>query len=482
MRRDIKINVESLVLAESATYRDQFLRPYVTEVRGDVTDRIGERFQKSRRFTPSMLANIANQFIVPDSRPRGIIEIPHGWDERRGRFILTLEIIVGTGDRLRQVVMGYTNTTGFSSNNRVDMDMEFYINNTYMLVEKTIKTNRGYRSVYAPTSMNDVLADRDNAGARRRSDRRYTIRPEDIYSTIDADQMLDMVDDLTDLRTTLHRSAIKSRSSNRIGSRYMASVLNSRQKAIELHDHGNNPSEINATAQGYIQESYASEDLFMRRLTDVQDLDEATTTSFFTFRHLLSIDPYAEKAVNANLFSKEALPVTDYRRYDDVNEMNGQEEHDRIAALIATAIPALMMENCIHQINFQAHNQSHGEEFVFVPSKTNSMIDDLDMKTFTDIFEERLIDELLVPITADSRFEIGIELQCRIFGDINFTLFWDGKKRGRYIFPCFCNALSSPIITDDVGDVKKIARDFNDLFDEFLPATLGSVRKDEYNF
>lgn len=482
MRRDIKIRVESLVLAESATYRDQFLRPYVTEVKGDLTDRIGERFQKARRFTPTMLANIANQFIVPDSRPRGIIEIPHGWDERRGRFILTLEITVGTGDRLRQVVMGYTNTTGFTSSHRVDSDMEFYINNTYMLVEKTVRTNRGYRSVYAPTSMNDVLADRDNAGARRRSDRRYTIRPEDIYSTIDAEQTLDMVDDLTDLRTTLHRSAIKSRSSNRIGSRYMAGVLNSRQKAIELNDHGNNPAEINATAQGYVQEAYASEDLFMRRLTDIQDLDEATTTSFFTFRHLLAIDPDAQRAVNCNLYDDNTLAVTDYRRYDNINDMNGQEEEDRIAALIATAVPALMMENCIHQINFQAHNQDHGTDFVFVPSKTNSMVDDLDMKSFTDMFEERLIDELLVPITADNRYDIGIELTCRVFGEINFTLFWDGKKRGRYIFPCFCNALSSPIITDDIHDVKKIARDFNDLFDEFLPSTLGDVRKSEFNY
>lgn len=481
MRRDIQIRVTDLLLVESSTYRDQFLRPYKTEIRGGMIDAIGERLQKSRRFTPSILASIANQFIVPDHNPRGIIEIPHGWDERRGRFILNLEIILGTGDIIRQVVMGYTNTTGFSTTNRVDHDMEFYINSIHMLTERTIKTDRGYRTTLVPTNITDVHADRDNAGARRRGDRRYTLRPEDIYSTLDAENNgLDMVDDLADLRTTLNRSSIKSASSNRLSSRYMSRVLNSRQKAIE-NSEGMLAEDLNATAQGYVQESYTSEDQFLKRLSDVQDLDETTTTSFFTFRHLLQIDRDADRHVNANLFDSDARAATDYRNFDDVEDLNGKEEWDRIASLIAIAVPAIMLENCIHRASFQVNNRGFDQDFEFVPGKITSFIEGLHMRTFIERLEERLIDELFLPITGANRYDFGLELTCRVFGDINFKLYWDGKDRGRYVFPTFCDSLSSPIITDTIGDVKKLSRDFDDLFTELLPNTLGGDRG-SFNF
>lgn len=103
------------------------------------------------------------------------------------------------------------------------------------------------------------------------------------------------------------------------------------------------------------------------------------------------------------------------------------------------------------------------------------------MRTFIERLEERLIDELFLPITGANRYDFGLELTCRVFGDINFKLYWDGKDRGRYVFPTFCDSLSSPIITDTIGDVKKLSRDFDDLFTELLPNTLGGDRG-SFNF
>jgi hypothetical protein len=467
-RQDLKIWVEELNIVESGTYSDQFLRPYVTEVKGGIIDRIEERYAKSRRFTPSLLANIANQFIVPDYETRGIIDIPHGWGTRRGRFILTLVIEVGTGDRLKQVVMGYTNSVGFTTRH-VDHDMEFYVNSTFMLTEKTVRSRSGrYERVYVPHKTADVLSDRENAGLRRRGERLFTMRPEDVFSSLDSEQTQSLVDDVTDLRTTLSKNAIKSSTSNRLGSRFMSNVLNSRQKALENSEFGGAVADINATAQGYVQESYTSDDIFLRQISNIRGKN--VTVDSFTFKDLLQIDPDAEDRTNPLLLDKEALAVT---RYDEgVNQLDGQEEEDRIAALVGIAVPALMMECGIHAINFQVHNQALGHQWEFVPQNARSFVKDMEMSSFLDLFEDRIIDELLLPITAGNDFDVGLKVNCRAFGEVDFTMFWDGKNRGRYVIPVFTNALASPIVTDSLDDVRKMGRDFSDLFDQFLPSDL----------
>lgn len=467
-RQDIKMYVEELIIAESGTYNDLFMRPYQTELSGSIIDTIEERYQKNRRFTPSMLANIANQFIVPDFRPRGIIEIPNGWNERRGRFYMAIDIHVGSGGRLKQIVLGYTNSVGFTLSN-VDPDMEFYVNSTFMLQKKTLNNGRGgYEEVWSPVGVNDVLADHANEGLRGRSDKRFTIRPEDVYSVIDADQQHQLVDDLTDTRVTLSSNAIKSSVSNRLGASYMSRVLGARQKALENSQYGQPATELHATAQGYIQEKYTSEDTFLRAISHIRGL--STTVNNFMFRDLEDLDPDVRRRTDTILLDNDTRSATHYNQ--ESNRLDGQEESDRIAALIQMAFPAIMMESGIHAMDFQIHNQLHGGQVAFIPENVRSFIKNVDLTEFMDRLEDRLIDELIVPITAGGRYDIGIRGSCRVFGEIDFTLYFDGENHHRFVLPCFCNSLNAPTVTDDRRDIRKLASDFNDLFDHFLPSDL----------
>lgn len=477
-RQNIKIEVEDLILAESATYTDQFMRPYVSEVKGSLIEKLEERLAKSKRFTPSILANIANQFVVPDYQARGVIEIPHGWSTRRGRFILVLNIILATGDKLRQVIMGYTNSVGFTTRN-VDPKMEFFINNMFMLHE-TVRRDRDGRTtrIWIPSQTNDVLSDRDNSGIRGRGEKLYTMRPEDIYSALDAEQTTDLVGDVIDTRTTLSTMAVKSSSANRLGSRFMSRILDSRQKAVDNESYSNASFETNATAQGYASESYASDDLFLNAMASISGVDRITDN--FLYQDLMGLDPDIDRKHRLFLLDDEALATTNYRQ-DDVNDLSGQEEHDRVAAIIGIAVPALMVEHGIHNLSFETHNQLVGGEWDFAPQGAGSLVRNLDVTPFLQQFETRLIDEVLVPVTGGNQYDIGLKLKCRAFGEIDFTMYWDGYNHGRYVIPTFTNALASPIVTDNRNDLRNMARNFNSLFDELLPVTLGG-NSGGYNF
>lgn len=471
-RKSIKIDVEDIILIESAEYTDQFLRPYVTELRGDFVDKLQERMSVSRRFTPAILANIANQFMVPDYQHRGIIQIPNGWHNRRGRFILTLRITTPTGDRLRQIVMGYTNEVGFSEKS-VSNDLEFYINNMYMMHESIRRDRDGHTyRVWIPSRNNDILSDRNSAGIRGNSEKRYTMRPEDVYSAIDASQTMDLVDDVTDARTTLHKKVVMSRNSNRLAGRFMSNVLSARQKALDNDEMGGSSFDPNDVAQGYSTEDFASEDLFLAAMENIRD----KAGDWFTYRDLLDLDPTADDRCELRLLDDEALSMTRFADDDNIADLSGQEEWDRVAALISIAVPALMLEHGIHNISFQAHNQLVGGAWHFEPANARSLIKDVDISTFIEKFEDRLIDELLVPITGGNLFDVGLKLTCRAFGEVDFTLYWDGKGRGRYVVPCFTNSRSSPIITNDGRDLKDMSTGFSKLFDAVLPGTITGSR------
>lgn len=474
-RQSISIEVEDLKLIESGAYGDQFLRPYVTELKGGLLDKIDERVSKSRRFTPSILSSIANQFIVPDYQTRGLIDIPNGWGTRRGRFVMTLLIKLPTGDKMRQVVMGYTNSVGFTERN-VDPEMDFYVNNTFMLMRRTVRGRDGRTDVtWVPAHINDVLSDADNSGLRRRGDTLYTMRPEDVYSGIDLSENLRMANEMIDTRLTLSRKAIKSDSKNRLGHHFMSRVLTGRQKALDHEDYANAATEINASAQGYVTENFASDDLFLETMTRIRGTNN--TEDHFTFRDLIRMDNDVEHRTDTMVFSDPNVRHATNYRDDDINDLAGQEEWDRVAALIGIAVPALMLENGIHNIAFQVHNRGRGGEWEFIPANAKSLVQDMDISEQIEIFEDRLIDELLVPITGGNMYDIGLDVKCRSFGEVDFTMYWDGTNHGRYVIPVFTNSKASPIVTNDRDDVLQMSKNFNDLFEHFLPATaLGGGR------
>jgi len=462
-RDDIQIFVEDLVLAETNQYVDQYLRPYITQLDGSTIDAIESRQNVSRRFTPEILAGIANQFIIPDYKTRGVIEIPNGWSSRRGRFILTVGFELSIGSRLRQVIIGYTDTPGFSSRS-IDHEMEFFINNTYLLKEQTVWTDRGNEKIWHPTNISDVMSDRFGAGIRGRSNL-YTIRPMDIYNVLDADdstKILKEVEEVIDERIWLSKNSIKSSVDNRLPSRFMSKVLKSRQQARDNTQFNNSAADINATAQHYAMESYASDDLFMSKLMQIQG--HRSVTDRFTFRDLLEIDPDIERKKTIYLLGPNA---TDY--YDYSNRLNGQEESDRIASLIAMAVPAIMMELGLSRVKFQCHNNRPSKDFNFTIMDGRSLVKGMEMDYFLDSFKDRIVYELMKPISANDMITVGIEVSCDVFGDIDFKLFWDGIHRGLFVLPCFCNSLGTPVVTDTVEDVYKISRDFGDLMDHFLP-------------
>lgn len=480
-RRDISFYVKELKIIQTGEFNDIFLRPYTTQVSGRVTEVIEENLAKTRnRFTPSILSKIANQFIVPDSNPRGLIEIPGGWSVRRGRFYMIVEIELPMGDRIMQMLIGYTSSESFTTRN-IDPYTEFIVNNSFTMVEKRIRNDRGgFDRVYVPNNPKDVISDRESAGLRRRGPKLYTMRPEDIFSSIDAENLSDMIEDMTDLRTVLSKNAQTSSSRNRLSGSYMSRVMDSRRKAAENNnDFANSAADINASAQGYVSEEAISNDYFLRHISNMRGLKHTSDT--FEYRDLLEMDDTIDRRAEPFLLDSDALSKTRFR--DESEKLDGREEEDRVAAIVGIAIPALMMECGLASVKFQAHNDDLLDPYTFLPGKSYPFMEDVDATPFIERFEDRLIDELMVPLTGGDRrmYSMAMQVSCQVFGNIDLSLHWDGNYVGRFVFPAFSNSLYSPILTDSIDDLTTAARNFSDLFEHF-DDTAGEAKLDNLKF
>lgn len=476
-RRDLKFYVDQLDIIESGEFEDQYLRPFQTSVKGDLIDSIEERLSSTRgRFTSSILSSIAYQFMVPDARPHGLIQVPNGWSERRGRFVMTVIIELPNGEKMMQMLIGYTSHTGWTRT-AIDMDLEFYVNNSFMLRECTTRGRDGrIETLWVPMSPAEVLSDHHSTGLRGRGNKLYSMRPEDVFSAIDSEGLADLTDELTDLRTTLSRSVQTSRTSNRIAPRFMTDVLESRRKASSNNgEFGHTAQDLNSSAQGYVTELMAHQDLFLSAISDI--VGDNRIVDNFQYRDLVDLDPHVDKVAEYNFLDAESKARTDYRNgHYDPND--GQEEEDRIAALIAYAIPALALECGIARCHVSATSMDRFEPLVVFLTDARSFARDIDMTEFILRMEERTKDELLAAISENGRIPVEFKAMCWVNGDIEITLNWDNRPTLRKVFPCFMNSKSSPIITDSQDDLRHMARDFASLFNTFMDDEVSNRMED----
>ena len=146
-----KLRVVRFLITETGTYNPMYRRSYHTEMQAGTLSAIEEKVANAKRITPQMLGGLADRFILPTAAveqmalpnggtaPRQIV-IPHGWNERRLRFMLEVETDFGTGGRITEMIQGYTDHLGVTHNGVIDPNMEFHVNSVLKIRKQTDNT------------------------------------------------------------------------------------------------------------------------------------------------------------------------------------------------------------------------------------------------------------------------------------------------------------------------------------------------------
>lgn len=464
-----RVQIKRLFLIETGTYNPQYRRGYATEVTGHAINMLDERIHGAKHFTPSLLAGVASQIVRPQATPESAnpIAIPHGWSERRLRFMMEVESFFPTSGSITEFVTGYTeNFEGIAGSGAVDPNLMFFINSITHIRNTVMRTPTGTQNVSNVSETSQILVD-NNWGGINQPSHIARMRPTDVYSAVQRADV-DLGGNVRDIRTTVTSQAVKSSRSNNMANSYVADMLEGVKNAyVKVNAFGQDTQDMLTEARGHAKDPLLSKDTFLRAISTIRNQPPG---NMFRYADLVMLDPNVSSPnVKVVIFSGPTQQVgTHY-----AGQSEGWHGSDRLtatAAILSQSVPAVLAGLAITKCAFQATNRNFGLNVMgSVPTRVDVLgirgFGNGDLRQAGTVFEQMLVSEILNDISYNNEVDYYIKMEVDLLGETRITLSMDGSAPVEFVTPSFCDALMAPVLTENTLQAKILADDFGQLFD-----------------
>lgn len=468
------LRIERLLLQETGTYNDQYIRPYETTMDGNVQNAIINTVSNMDTpvLDPFVFSNVANSFIKRQAAPEAKAGIANGWNQRRIRFMLVVSYDFHTGGNKREYIMGYTDFNGITTAGALAPDMVFHINSNVSTRTLVMQTPMGLQEVENIIDSNQYLQSATEPSIYN-PNKVFSLRPSELY--------LYMGDPLTyngmqagdgDFRTVINKSgSIVNRSLN-TPSNYTTQVVNnvfhqanrnadgiSKSKALE-YARASDYSSVSGESDYNNNRAMAWNNPFISAISSVRGNVPMTNT--FTYKDLIAIDP------NVNAVTQYA--ALDVRKMSQVHvagqtsDWHGSDISTKVAASLSHSVPALLMECLITKIFFKSTNHHINGQMVTQVIHGNSF-SKMDMTLHYERFKQAFETLVLNEITYNNSLSYAIEMNVDLLGETWIKISIDNKGTYEYVTPSFSDGLFAPMITSNFNKLAEIGNDFSVLYD-----------------
>lgn len=449
------INITKLLIFETGTYEDQFRRAYHTNLDPMTMQNVVARVAGSDRFVPQQFASMAGSFIQPQATPEKQLHIPHGWSERRARFVMELvHTRPASGTRIVEVITGWTDHLGVSGQ-LVDPQLQFYVNSTTRTRTTQIMTPSGWQNSVAVVENSHVLADNTWNGIAT-GEKEHRMRPEDVYATMH--RMTAEIGDAMDMRSVVTSQAIKSRRGNSLPAGYMSSILDMHRQAAQGGSAvAMGTQDVLTRARGIALEEQISADPFMFA---VGQLRGAPANNMFTFQELCRLDPNTDNVTLIQYLGQTHQHEVHTR--GNAQHWQGSDRDTLVATMLSQSVPALMMDVALTRLYFRTSNLSFGARVATQVLDVQGF-SDMDLTPNIQRFVNDLESTVLPHISHNNEVGFAIEMNVDLVGETVIVLQLDADPAVRYVTPSFADAMMVPVITSHADQAMTLARDFDTL-------------------
>lgn len=451
----------SLMLGETGTYGQQYFRPYHSDVKDtSIVLAAIEATQHGQRTNTGAMASVANQIIRPVSEVQGDVNISNGWNERRFQFVLHLDVSPRGDGSIGEIVSGYTDHVGFL-NGCFDPNMKLYFNNSMMMRAIISGPVGAAHSNFSITDSSQILRGNYNPGFDSNQVGSLTMRPEDVYCTMQHSVADFSGSNIIDSRTSFIDPIKKSSRRNNHTPEYLSRLVNGLKHAYTTANHsGDNFADILDNARDHVVEALITKDFF---LNHVRTMSGDMSRDYITFGELQRMDP--------TIGDRTTVTITGEMQRGQ-SHMAGQTEHwggSNSETILATAfvngLSSLMMANGLHSAAFSITNHTLDGSFFYKMLSAKSVMDNLDVVNIVEnALMPRLITEVLNPLTYNSNMAITIQVEARLLSEIRLDISVGGNPPIPYCMPCFADALVAPVLTNDFMNIQSMAKDIDMLY------------------
>lgn len=461
-----QMNVVRFVIQETGTYNQQYRRPYQTSLDVNAKNLILETVDQAKAITPTALANVAQQFIKPMATPEALVDIAHGWQEPRFRFMLEVQTQDRTGMMTtKEYVVGYTDHPGLSYGGALDPNMVFFVNGVNTVRESRQVTPVGTQMHQSMVDASHVLVNNQYTGLNAQN-QLYGLRPEDVYDQIDNRTIMAAIDNgmVMDGRTKITGQATKSKRSNAVAPVYMANVLDSYlQTARNQKDDSNHV--IMETARSTVESSSITEDPFM---AFVRTCSAMTGGNSFTLANLMQLDPNVMNVMRLDPLTPEMRGTL--HRSGMTSDWGASDYTTLFATTLAQSVPSYMLAFGINKIRILSTNESIDGKVETKIVAARTLQQHVDISRELQAFTFRLENEVLRNLSYNNQMSFQLDLTVDLLGDTWVNVSLNGQPAVPYVMPSFCDALMAPVTTTNYNNLDGAANDFEALMTEVYEA------------
>ena len=450
-------NVVRFIMHETGTFDQQFRRPYQSVLDAKTMGVLKEVLHTSTKYQASQISGLANQIVVPQATPEAPIEIAHGWGTRRLRFFLEIQYNSQLYGSNSEYIMGYSEFSDLSINGLPDPRALFVVNSVSNV--RHAMYNTGVQNQMA-TSVGDtshIINNAEWAGPQRVGGVEL-MRPADVFSIITRQDIQPEMKEMGvfDQRVSMDSIPKKSFRGNAVASNYVSSILAGHQMAAQRGDFGASQNNTIEKARGYVVEPAIGMDFFLSTISEKRG---SPLGNQFTLSDLKKLDPTFEER---SLLVRLGEYANQVYSAGSAAGWHGTDLTTQIANILSQSVPALLMETGLTMMDFQCTNMG----VIGVPVKTQVNNADgfargLDYSRNIMLFIHRFEHELFRDLSRNNMFGLAVTMTVDILGETRVRVQVEGDVPVDYVTPSFCDALMTPIITQNPNIVTGLSMDMN---------------------
>lgn len=468
---NFKIN--KLVIQETGTYNQQFLRPWQTHVDYDVQSNFVSVAQQYGAHIPTAAYDqLSSGFLQKQAAPECNIDIPGGWNEKRIRFFMETQHEFATGGTVKTYYLGYTNHVGVTASGAIDPRMMFYVNSL-------VRTRAAYanipgmgmvgsETVYETkqilqgnqTQTNGMF---HNAQAPNQT---LSMRPQELYRFFGGEgEIMSLGESLTgatvaDTRLQIPSIGKMTDRMNNAPSSYIGNVLGGALGSLGNHQLGESKEScLNRQISGMESSSdNIAQDALFKSISNVHG---SLAAGRFTYSDLMKVEPGIYNVTNYVI-----IPPSEKGKLHQVGLTSGWHGSDistKAAASLAHSIPAIMTENLITRIVLTSTNNELGGRINTQIIHANSFSSG-DMRQYYDRFRTMFEAIMATEITYRNSLTYMLEMNVDLLGETWIKISIDNGPVYDYVAPSFSDGLFSPMVSVNRSAVLNVANDFSCLF------------------
>lgn len=454
------MKINKMLMLQVGTFNTPYQRPYSSHVDASTMIALQEATNGGTNLTPGALGRVGADVMRVSAVTSGAAEIANGFDTPRLCFMMEVEFPGTAGIVQIEYLMGFTNHIGvidrFGNGNVVfDPDMELYFNNVMRGTRAPVTNGFGRMTQSRMNGAFQLIHSEHKPSITNIHNTPHLMRPQDVFTSLSMDRVRKIVgnEPIYDARPTHgpERVAVSSRR-NAIPGRYLSTVLEGWSAQVETDDV--EPASINSQIAALVAEPTISNIRSVQALSVVSELRTGGCVRWQELVEVESTGTLEDRTVVVLAQSDRSRAKLSQR--GDGEGWNGNGQRTVIASQFVQAVPGLMMELMLTELDFSVTNMTLDGSCEVFFSNVQSF-NDGDNRKQIEAFRFNLCNQLMPGLTRGNIIPLEIHASFNVVGQTFIEIKIDNEEFVPFVAPTFCDGLYSAVRAPDAQTLEKFA-------------------------